>query len=234
MKNISIVLAFSAGLLSFLSPCVLPMIPAYISYLTGSSIKELQEEKPKLLTLYKAIGFIIGFSIVFLLMGVSVTAIGKILNMHKELFRKIGGILIIIFGIHTMGVIKLGFLYREKRFLKAEKINGTFSSILLGITFAAGWTPCIGPILSSILIYASSTETIGKGSLLLGVYSLGMAVPFLFTAIAIGSIMKYLRKITKFLPVISILSGTLLIIMGILIYTNKSAILSQYFSFFNF
>lgn len=234
MKDISLVLAFSAGLLSFLSPCVLPMIPAYISYLTGTSIKEIQEEKPKLLILYKAIGFIIGFSIIFLLMGVSVTSIAKVLFMHKELFRKTGGIMIIIFGIHTMGIIKLGFLYREKRFLKADKINGTFSSILLGIAFAAGWTPCIGPILSSILIYASNTESIGKGTLLLGIYSLGMAVPFLFTALAIDSFTKYLRKITKYLPVISILSGTLLIIMGILIYTNKLAILSQYFSLFNF
>lgn len=228
------VLAFSAGVLSFLSPCVLPMVPAYISYLTGSSIKELQEEKPKLLTLYKAIGFIIGFSIIFILMGVSVSAVGKVFILHKELFRKIGGILIIIFGIHTMGIIKIGFLYHEKKFFKADKINGTFSSILLGIAFAAGWTPCIGPILSSILIYASSTESLGKGTLLLAIYSLGMAVPFLFTALAISSSIKYLRKIAKYLPVISIVSGTLLIVMGILIYTNKLALISQYVSFFNF
>jgi cytochrome c-type biogenesis protein len=152
MKDISIVLAFSAGLLSFLSPCVLPMIPAYISYLTGVSVKELKEERPKLLILYKAIGFIIGFSLIFILMGASVTTLGKLLTMHKELFRKIGGVVIIIFGIHTLGIIKLGFLYREKRFLKAEKVNRTFGSVLLGMAFAAGWTPCIGPILSSILI----------------------------------------------------------------------------------
>jgi len=226
-------LAFSAGLLSFLSPCVLPMIPAYISYLTGSSIKELREEKTKLLTIYKSIGFIIGFSIIFILMGASVTSLGKVIITHKELFRKIGGILILLFGIHTLGIIKFSFLYREKRFMKAVKFQGAFSSVFLGMAFAVGWTPCIGPILSSILIYATSTDSIGKGILLLGMYSLGMAVPFLFTAMAIGNISKHLNKITKYFPIISILSGALLIIMGLLIYTNKFAILSQYFSFIN-
>ena len=138
MGDISILLAFSAGFLSFLSPCVLPMVPAYISYLTGNSIKELKEEKQKLLTLYKAFGFVIGFSIIFVLMGASVTTLGKVLIMHKELFRKVGGVLIIIFGIHTMGIIKLGFLYREIRFVKTEKIHGSISSIFLGMAFAAG------------------------------------------------------------------------------------------------
>jgi cytochrome c-type biogenesis protein len=233
MEDISMLLAFSAGLLSFLSPCVLPMIPAYISYLTGSSIKELRVEKTKPSTIYKSIGFVIGFSIVFILLGLSVTSLGKVLFTHKELFRKIGGILIILFGIHTMGILKISFLYREKRFMKIDKFHGAFSSVFLGMAFAAGWTPCIGPILSSILIYATSTDSIGKGMLLLAMYSLGMAVPFLFTAIAIGKISKHLNKITNYLPIISILSGTLLIIMGLLVYTNKLAMLSQYFSFIN-
>jgi cytochrome c-type biogenesis protein len=233
MSDISMILAFSAGLLSFLSPCVLPMIPAYISYLTGATIKELKEERPKLLILYKAIGFILGFSIIFILMGASVTTLGKLLIIYKDLLRKIGGVLIIIFGIHTMGVIKLRILYREKRFLGYKKINGSVSSVLLGMAFAAGWTPCIGPILSSILIYATSTESIGKGILLLGMYSLGMAVPFLFTAIAIGNTRSYLNRINKYFPMISVVSGTLLIVMGILIFENKLAILSQYFSIFN-
>ncbi|MFA9376487.1 MAG: cytochrome c biogenesis CcdA family protein [Lachnotalea sp.] len=234
MKDISILLAFSAGFLSFISPCVLPMVPAYISYLTGSSIKELQDEKPKLLTVYKALGFIIGFTIIFILMGASISSLGKVLITHKEIFRKFGGVLIIIFGIHTMGVVKLNFLYREVRFIKTEKLHGSINSIFLGMAFAAGWTPCIGPVLSSILIYASSTNSIGKGMLLLWVYSLGMAVPFLFTAIAIKNFSRYFKKLSKYYPVISIVSGALLIIMGILIYTNKSAVLSQYFSFFNF
>lgn len=226
-------LAFSAGLLSFLSPCVLPMIPAYISYLTGTSIKELREEKPKLLIIYKAIGFIVGFSFVFILMGASVTSLGKVFITHKELFRKMGGILIIIFGIHTMGIVKFRFLYREKRFMKFDKIQGSFSSVFLGMAFAAGWTPCIGPILSSILIYATSTNSISKGILLLGMYSLGMAVPFFITALVIGNISKFLKKLSKYFPVISMISGALLIAMGVLIFTNKLSILSQYISFIN-
>lgn len=233
MEDISILLAFSAGLLSFLSPCVLPMVPAYVSYLTGTSIKELKEEKKKLLTVYKALGFIIGFSIIFILMGASVSSLGKVLITHKELFRKAGGVLIIIFGLHTMGMIKFNFLYRELRLLKTEKFHGSVSSIFLGMAFAAGWTPCIGPILSSILIYASSTESIGKGMLLLGMYSLGMAVPFLFAAIAIKNLSNYLKKISKYYSVISMVSGALLIIMGILIFTNRLTVLSQYFSAFN-
>jgi Cytochrome c biogenesis protein len=234
MKDISMLLAFSAGLLSFLSPCVLPMIPAYISYLTGASIKELREEKPKLFILYKSIGFVLGFSIIFILMGASVTSLGRTLIIHKDIFRKVGGILIIIFGVHTIGIIKFGFLYREKRFLKAEKVQGSFSSVFLGMAFAAGWTPCIGPVLSSILIYATSTQSIGKGILLLGMYSIGMAIPFLFTALAIENTSKYLKKISKYFPLISIISGSLLIVMGLLIFSNKLAILSQYFSNINF
>lgn len=231
MNDISIVLAFSAGLLSFFSPCVLPMIPAYISYLTGTSIKELKENSQKRLIIYKAIGFILGFSLIFIIMGASVTTIGKLFLEHKELLRKVGGILVIVFGIHTMGVIKLSFLYREKRVLKMDKYQGSFYSVFLGMAFAAGWTPCIGPILSSILIVATSLDSIGKGILLLGSYSLGMAVPFLFMAMAIGSISNYLKRIAKYYTAIKIISGVLLIAMGILIYTNKLAIINQYFNF---
>lgn len=233
MEDISMLLAFSAGLLSFLSPCVLPMLPAYISYLTGSSIKELKEEETKLFTVYKSIGFVLGFSIVFILMGASVTSIGKLFISHRELLRNIGGVLIIIFGIHTMGILKLNFLYHEKRLMQFHKIQGSFSSILLGMAFAAGWTPCIGPILSSILIYATSTNSVGKGVMLLAMYSLGLAVPFLMTAITLGSIGKYLKKFSMYYQVISIISGALLVILGVLIFTNKLAILSQYFNFIN-
>jgi Cytochrome c biogenesis protein len=206
------------------------MIPAYISYLTGASIKELQAERPKLMTVYKAIGFIIGFSFIFILMGVSVTTLGKAFISHREIVRKVGGLLVVLFGIHTMGIIKLGLLYREKRLLKMERFQGSFSSVFLGMAFAAGWTPCIGPILSSILILATNEASIGKGILLLIMYSLGMAVPFLCTAIAIGNIGNHLKKVTKYFPVISFISGALLIVMGALIFSNKLAILSQYFS----
>jgi cytochrome c-type biogenesis protein len=234
LKDISILLAFSAGLLSFLSPCVLPLVPAYISYLTGSSIEELKDDKAKFYTLYKSFGFVLGFSIIFILMGLSITSLGEILITHKNDFRKIGGTLIIVFGLHTIGVFKLKFLYREKRFLLFDKLKGPFSSVIMGMAFATGWTPCIGPILSSILIYATSMNSIGKGVLLLIMYSLGLAVPFILTAMAIENFTKQFKKFSKYLPIISTISGILMIIMGIIIFTNKLAILSQYANFISF
>ncbi|MBZ9608749.1 cytochrome c biogenesis protein CcdA [Clostridium estertheticum] len=234
MNDISILLAFSAGLLSFLSPCVLPLVPAYVSYLTGSSIEELKDGKAKLSALYKSFGFVLGFSIIFVLMGLSITSLGKLLITHKDLFRKVGGTLIVVFGLHTIGLFKIKLFYREKRFLYFDKIKGPFSSVIMGMAFATGWTPCIGPILSSILIYATSMNSVGKGVLLLIMYSLGLAVPFILTAMAIGSFTKQFRKFSKYLPIISAISGILMIIMGIMIFTNKLAILSQYMNFINF
>ncbi len=234
MNDISILLAFSAGLLSFLSPCVLPLVPAYVSYLTGSSIEELKDGKSKLSALYKSFGFVLGFSIIFILMGVSITSLGKLLITHKDLFRKVGGTLIVVFGLHTIGLFKIKLFYREKRFLYFDKIKGPFSSVIMGMAFATGWTPCIGPILSSILIYATSMNSVGKGVLLLIMYSLGLAVPFILTAMAIGSFTKQFRKFSKYLPIISAISGILMIIMGVMIFTNKLSILSQYMNFINF
>ncbi len=232
--DISILLAFSAGLLSFLSPCVLPLVPAYVSYLTGSSIEELKDDKAKFLTLYKSFGFVLGFSIIFILMGLSITTLGKLLITHKDLFRKVGGTIIVIFGMHTTGVFKVKLFYREKRYLYFDKIKGPFSSVIMGMAFATGWTPCIGPILSSILIYATSMNSIGTGVLLLVMYSLGLAVPFILTAMAIESFTKQFRKFSKYLPIISTISGILMIIMGIMIFTNQLSKLSQYLDFINF
>jgi cytochrome c-type biogenesis protein len=234
LNNISLILAFSAGLLSFLSPCVLPLVPAYISYLTGTAINELDDKKAKLNVLYKSFGFVIGFSIIFILMGASITSIGKLLFTNKNTLRKIGASLMIVFGVHTMGLLKIKFFYREKRFFSFDKASSKFGSILMGMAFAAGWTPCIGPILTSILAYASSLETIGKGILLLSVYSLGLAVPFILTAFAIGSFIKYKNAISKYLPIISFTSGILLVVMGILVFTNEINNLSRYLNFFNF
>jgi len=234
LNDISILLAFSAGLLSFLSPCVLPLIPAYVSYLTGSSIEELKNDKTKLLTLYKSFGFVLGFSIIFILMGLSITSLGKLLITHKDLFRKVGGTIIFVFGLHTLGIFKVKLFYREKKILHFNKIKGPFSSIIMGMAFATGWTPCIGPILSSILIYATSMNSVGTGVLLLIMYSLGLTVPFILTAIAIESFTTQFKKLSKYLPVISTLSGLLMIIMGLLVFTNKLSILSQYGNFINF
>ena len=229
----SLLLAFSAGLLSFLSPCVLPLVPAYITYITGSTVSELRTGKAKLHTLYKSLGFVLGFSLVFIAMGASITSIGKLLIGNMDVFRKVGGALIVLFGIHITGIFKIKTLYYEKRLVPFEKLRKNISSVFMGMAFAAGWTPCVGPILASILIYAGSMETISMGVLLLTAYSLGLAVPFVLTAYAIGSFSEYFKKISRYLNTISIISGFLLILMGVLIFTNKIAVLSQYFSFFN-
>ena len=230
----SLLLAFSAGLLSFLSPCVLPLVPAYITYITGSTVAELSSGKARLNTLQKSLGFVLGFSLVFIIMGASITSIGKLLIGNMNVFRKIGGALIVLFGIHITGIFKIKTFYYEKRLVPFEKLRKNISSVFIGMAFAAGWTPCVGPILASILIYAGSMETITMGILLLTAYSLGLAIPFILTAYAIGSFSEYFRRISKHLSIISMISGILLILMGILIFTNKFASLSQYFDFFNF
>jgi cytochrome c-type biogenesis protein len=234
LSNISLFLAFSAGLLSFLSPCVLPLVPAYISYITGTTVINIKSKNEKLHIIYKSLGFVLGFSIIFIIMGASVTTIGKLFIKNQSLFRKIGSSLMIIFGLHTIGIFKIRLFYYEKRFLSLNTLSKKFSSILMGMAFAAGWTPCVGPILSSILIYAGSLETVYKGVLLLGFYSLGLAIPFILTAMAIESFIKYKNKITKYMSLISFISGLILIIMGIMVFTNTLNILSRYLNFINF
>jgi cytochrome c-type biogenesis protein len=234
VDSVSILLAFSAGLLSFLSPCVLPLIPAYASYLTGSAANEISTNREKLHLLRKSVGFVLGFSLVFIIMGASISSLGWLFAENQTLVRKIGGALIFLFGLHTTGLLKLKFLYREKRLFPFADNDKSFSSIFVGMAFATGWTPCVGPILSSILLYAGSQDTIGMGILLLVFYSLGLAVPFLLTAFAIESFSGFFRKFSKHLPLVSILSGILMIIMGILVFTNQLTILSRNLNFINF
>jgi cytochrome c-type biogenesis protein len=234
LNNIPLFLAFSAGLLSFLSPCVLPLVPAYVGYMTGAAVTDVHNSRYKISTFYKSLGFVLGFSIIFIFMGASATTLGKILIKNQSLFRKIGGSLMIIFGLHTIGIFKVKFFYYEKRFLSFTSFGKKFSPLFMGMAFAAGWTPCVGPILSSILIYAGSLDTIYKGILLLSVYSLGLAVPFILTAMAIESFVKYKNKLTRYMKVISYISGLLMIIMGIMVFTNTINLLSRYLNFINF
>ncbi|QAT39570.1 cytochrome c biogenesis protein CcdA [Clostridium sp. JN-9] len=230
MDNISLILAFSAGLLSFLSPCVLPLFPAYIGYITGTTIGDTHNSKNKFNALYKSFAFVIGFSIIFILLGATATFLGSLVTKHMDILRKIGGIIIILFGLHTTGIFKIKFLYYEKKFIHFQSFSN-LNSLFMGMAFATGWTPCIGPILASILIYASNMNTVPKGILLLIMYSLGLAVPFILTALAVEKLTLYFKKISKYLPVFSIVSGILMIAMGILIFTNKLSILSNYFNF---
>ncbi|GKU23236.1 cytochrome c biogenesis CcdA family protein [Clostridium folliculivorans] len=234
MNEVPFFLAFSAGLLSFLSPCVLPLVPAYIGYMTGSSMNNKSVHRYKITNLYKVLGFVLGFSVIFIIMGASATTLGKLIIKNQILFRKIGGSLMIVFGLHTMGIIKIKMLYHEKRLLSIINFSENFSPILIGMAFAAGWTPCVGPILSSILIYSSNLTTVYQGIFLLSIYSLGLSIPFILTAMAIDSFIKFKNNVLKFSKFISIISGLLLVIMGILVFTNNLNTLSRYVNFINF
>jgi len=219
-NDVSLIIAFGAGFLSFFSPCILPMIPAYIMYITGVSVEEDVSRK-RFLAISRTLIFILGFTIVFVIMGSSATIIGKIFIRNKDIFSKISGLLIIVFGLNMMGIIKLGFLNFNKRLSAPKKINGWFSSLLMGMAFAAGWTPCFGPVLASILIYAGNATTVLKGIYLLLVYSLGMGIPFLFTALFINVFDRFLNRTDKYMKYIPVISGTIMVIFGLLVFFNK-------------
>ncbi len=212
-------IAFLGGLLSFLSPCVLPLVPSYLGFLTGMNLDEM--EGKRWLALSHAVCFVIGFSLVFLALGASATALGFALKQHQGLLQKIGGVLIIVFGLVCLGVIKMPSLMADKRVHLADKPLGYLGSVLVGMTFAAGWTPCIGPVLGGVLGLASSSADVHRGLLLLGAYSLGLAVPFLIAAWALGSFLAWFQKFRKYLPWVMRLSGALLVLVGILMVTGQ-------------
>ncbi len=213
-----IFIAFGAGLISFLSPCVLPLIPGYISYISGSTLENLL--KSKNVNLLPIILFTLGFSVVFIIFGASATFLGKILLKNSFPLRIIAGLIIIIFSLHILGVFNLNFLNYEKR-LDAEKNSNVFSSFLVGMAFAFGWTPCIGPILGSILILASTTENIYEGIMLLTFYSLGLAIPFILAGYAIQKFLLISKNIKQKMNIITKTGGVLLFLTGILIITNQ-------------
>ena len=219
-SDVSLPIAFGAGFLSFFSPCILPMIPAYIMYITGSSV-ESDVTRKRMLALTRTLAFILGFTIVFVIMGSSATLIGKVFIRNKDIFSKISGLIIIVFGLNMMGIINLRFMNLDKRVAAPKKIVNWFSSMLMGMAFAAGWTPCFGPVLASILIYAGGAETISKGVILLLVYSIGMGVPFILTALFINQFDKLLSKTDKYLKYIPKISGIIMVIFGLLVFFNK-------------
>ncbi|MCL5062038.1 MAG: cytochrome c biogenesis protein CcdA [Nitrospirae bacterium] len=233
MNDVSFTLAFFAGVLSFLSPCVLPLVPAYVSFITGLSIDELKSSpritKTIAMTMPNTIAFIIGFSTIFISLGASSSLFGSLLLKYQDYLRIAGGILTIIFGLFIAGFIKLDFLMREKRFHINKGPAGYLGAFFIGMSFAAGWTPCIGPILGTILIYASSQASALYGLKLLAVYSLGLAIPFILATLAINVFFTYTRKIHKFMKVIMVVSGLILIIFGIMLLTNKMGQLSALF-----
>ncbi len=219
MADFSLLVAFTAGILSFLSPCVLPLVPSYIGFLTGMSLEEMTTRRRT--ALLHAVLFVLGFSLVFLLLGATASALGRSLAFHKVWLQRIGGVLIIAFGLVCLGVIKAGVLLQDKRVHLQDKPLGYLGSVLVGMAFAAGWTPCIGPILGGILGLASATDTFGRGMLLLGAYSAGLAVPFLLAAWAVDRFLGWFQRFRPYLPWVMRVSGVLLIVVGILLVTGQ-------------
>lgn len=222
MDLFSYILTFIEGILTFISPCILPMLPIYFLYLAGTSNEDSVEvplERKKLIT--NSIGFVVGFTIVFVLLGATVTSFGYFLVSHKDLLRKISGIIIILFGLNFIGILKLKFLNFNKRLdIKFNKL-GFFSSILFGFVFGFGWTPCLGAFLGSALVLASNSKTVLQGITLLLVYSAGLGIPFIVAAIIFDQFKVAFRLIQKNIKLISIISGVLLILAGILVFTDS-------------
>ena len=221
--DLSIFIAFGGGLLSFFSPCILPLIPSYLTLLIG----DFAAEKGKKNIIIPAVSFILGFSIVFILMGLSASFLGKILLSNMVLLRKIGGIIVIILGLHLANIIKISSLYQQKGGQINKNVNSHLRAPIMGISMAFAWTPCVGPILSSILIYAGTSSTIWQGGLLLSFYSLGLAVPFLLTALFFNWFLPGFKKINPYLNTVQKVTGILLIILGILIYIGYIALFSN-------
>jgi cytochrome c-type biogenesis protein len=217
--TLGLVVAFAAGLLSFLSPCVLPLVPSYIGFLTGMSLPEMSGRRRA--ALGHAVLFVLGFSLVFMLLGASATALGRALNYYQVWLQRIGGVLIIAFGLVCLGVIKVGFLNQEHRLQMEHKPMGYLGSALVGMAFAAGWTPCIGPVLGGILGLAATSQDLGRGMLLLAVYSAGLAVPFLLAAVALESFLNWFQRFRRYLPWVMRITGILLIFVGVLMVTGE-------------
>ncbi len=229
MTEITFPLAFIAGFMSFLSPCVLPLVPVYISFISGLSIEEIRQSKSMPKTFLSTIAFISGFSTIFVILGASSSFLGSLLLEYQSYIRTVGAILTILFGLFFTGILRLDFLMRERRFHIHKGPTGYIGAFLIGISFAAGWTPCIGPILGTILIYASSQASASFGLQLLGAYSAGLAIPFLVTTFAINAFFTYTRKLDKFIKIITITSGLVLIAFGILLLTDKLGYLASFF-----
>jgi len=233
ISQVSLFAAFSAGLLSFISPCVLPLVPSYLSYITGLSVENLakveERERFKSAILLNAILFIAGFSTVFISFGASASLIGQVLYEYQDIIRKIGGILIIIFGLYLLGILKLNIFMTERRLVHFEsRPVGYLGSFLIGTAFAAGWTPCVGPVLGTILAYASTTESMSGGVMLLSAYSFGLGLPFFLTAFGMDTFLSYFKSLRTYLGGVSFVSGGLLILVGIMIFTDSVTLFTSF------
>ncbi len=230
-EPLGVVVAFSAGLFSFLSPCVLPLLPSYLSFVTGMSVSDLTADltvAARWRVMLHAVAFVVGFSVVFVALGASFSAAGAFLVDHRDWIRRIGGLLIIGFGLHIAGLLRVGFLGRTQQLQLRDKPAGYVGSFIVGMTFAIGWTPCVGPILGAILSLAGTAETVQRGIGLLVAYSAGLGVPFLLSALALGAFLKFFKRYRPFIPIVERAAGVVLVVVGVLVFTNYYLILNSY------
>ena len=230
--EVGILIAFTAGVFSFLSPCVLPLVPSYLTFVTGMSLEDLQGGVNRKATFMHAILFVAGFSTIFILLGASASFLGQFVRHYEVWIARIGGAIIVLLGLHLTGVLRFTPLMRERRVHLADKPAGYFGTLGVGVAFGAGWTPCIGPILGAILTYGFSQDTMWAGVGLLTVYSLGLAVPFLVAALALDWFLQAFKRFRRWIPVVEKVSGVLLILLGILLFTGRFTILSGWLTRF--
>ena len=233
LNQVSLFAAFSAGLLSFVSPCVLPLVPSYLSYITGLSVDKLTDvearEQFRKTIILNSLLFVAGFSSVFIAFGASATLVGQLLYQYQDVIRKVGGVLIILFGLYLLGLFKTQFLMREHRLIQFEsRPVGYVGSFLIGTAFAAGWTPCVGPVLGAILAYASTTDSMRDGVILLATYSVGLGLPFLLTAFGVDRFLTYFKQFRVYLGGVSMVSGGVLVVVGAMLYADSLAVVTSF------
>jgi cytochrome c-type biogenesis protein len=231
-SNISLIASFTAGIISFISPCVLPIVPAYLSFITGVSVEVIEDKKGRSKALKRIIlntlFFVLGLSIVFVAMGAGAAFLGSSFSFtNNPIFTKIGGVIVIFFGLHFLGAFRISWLNYEKRFHLREKPIGILGSFIIGLAFAFGWTPCIGAILGSILVLASNSQTVGQGMFLLLFYSLGLGIPFLLVGVGFNYFIGIFSFIKRHFKVIEIIGGVFLIIIGFLLFFNLLGYISE-------
>jgi cytochrome c-type biogenesis protein len=230
--QISVLVAMGAGVLSFLSPCVFPLVPSYLAFVGGLSLEEIEGAKAGAAHRRRLLGhsaaFIAGFSAIFIGFGASATLLGQVLFDYRPVIQKVGGVLVILFGLHIAGWLPMPFLMRERHLAVKNRPAGYLAAALVGVTFAAGWIPCVGPILGAILVMAGTAQTVGQGVLLLAAYSAGLAVPFFLSALLYGRFLGFFHRFKNLLPWVSRASGLLLILIGLLLLTEYFTLLSTY------
>jgi cytochrome c-type biogenesis protein len=225
-SSLSLLIAFSAGLLSFLSPCVLPLVPSYITFITGMNVEEMERSRRH--TMLHAVLFVAGFTLIFMALGAGATFLGQVMIRYRDVISRVGGALVMVFGLYLLGVFNLSFLARDTRLHLANKPIGYLGTLLVGIAFGAGWSPCIGPILGAILTMAASEASLAHGLGLLLIYSMGLAVPFLLAALMVDRFLGLFAKVRHHMVWVNRTAGALLVFVGLLMVTNRFTMLATW------